>query len=160
MSNCSICPIERTLSGATTLGQSGPENNGNKEVLCILQSSSITGASVSDCLVSYPGHLSRGGGGYPSVEMHSVYSTAPANWTSKVSGSKSPQHNRTLLSILADFNRTVVWIVLILCWISSSPSLFSWYFRIVQRAPIMISVKFMFHNTFYPLARFRYLFSF
>ena len=31
-------------------------------VLSILQSSSITGASPSDYLVSYPGHLFRGGG--------------------------------------------------------------------------------------------------
>ena len=52
----SIWPIDRTLSGATTLGPSGPGRNGNKEVLRIPQSSSITGASPSDCLVSYFGH--------------------------------------------------------------------------------------------------------
>ena len=46
---------------------------GNKEVLHIPQSSSITGVSLSDCLVSYPGH-------YPSAEMQLVYSTAPADW--------------------------------------------------------------------------------
>ena len=44
------------LSGATTLGQSGPGNNDNEGVLYTPQSSSITGASPSDCLVSYPGH--------------------------------------------------------------------------------------------------------
>ena len=49
----SIWPIHRTLSGATTLGQSGPGSDGNKGVLRIPQSSSITGASLSDCLVSY-----------------------------------------------------------------------------------------------------------
>ena len=32
-----------TLSGATTPGQSGPGSDGNKEVLHIPQSSSITG---------------------------------------------------------------------------------------------------------------------
>ena len=46
-----------TLSFTTTSGQCGPGSNGNEEVLCILQSSSITGASSTDCLESYPGHL-------------------------------------------------------------------------------------------------------
>ena len=41
----SIWPIDRTLSGATTLGQSGPGSDGNKAVLRIPQSSSITGTS-------------------------------------------------------------------------------------------------------------------
>ena len=50
MSNSSIWPIDRTLSGATTPGQSGPGSNGNEEVFCIPQSSRITGASPSDCL--------------------------------------------------------------------------------------------------------------
>ena len=57
MSNSFIWLIDRTLSGATILGQSRPGSNGNQEVLCILQSSSIPGASSSDCLMSYPGHL-------------------------------------------------------------------------------------------------------
>ena len=73
----SILPIDRTLSGAPTPGQSGPECNGNKEVLCIPQSSSITGASPSDCLVSYLGHSLEES--YFSAEMQSVYSTAPAD---------------------------------------------------------------------------------
>ena len=34
-------------------------SNGNKGVLRIPQSSSITGGSPSDCLVSYPGHSLR-----------------------------------------------------------------------------------------------------
>ena len=54
-------PIDRTLSGATTPGQSGPGSDGNKGVLCIPQSSSITEASPSNCFVSYPGHLLWGG---------------------------------------------------------------------------------------------------
>ncbi len=45
------------LSAATTLDQSGPGSDGNEGVLCILQSSSITGTSPSDCLVSYQGNL-------------------------------------------------------------------------------------------------------
>ena len=47
----SIWPIDRNLSGATTLGQSGPGSDGNEGVLCIPRT------SPSDHLVSYPGHL-------------------------------------------------------------------------------------------------------
>ena len=42
MSNSSICPLDRTVSGATTLDQSEPRINGNEEVLSLPQSSSIT----------------------------------------------------------------------------------------------------------------------
>ena len=56
MSNNSIWPINRTLSGATTVGQSGSGSDGSEGVLCIPQSSSITGISPSDSLVSYLGH--------------------------------------------------------------------------------------------------------
>ena len=76
----SIWPIDRTLSGATTQSQSGPGSDGSKEVLRIPQSSSITGTSSSDCLVSYPGHLF--GESYPSAELQSVYSAVPADWWS------------------------------------------------------------------------------
>ena len=51
----SIWPIDRGLSGATIPGQIGPGSDGNEGVLRIPQSSSIIGASPSDCLVSYPG---------------------------------------------------------------------------------------------------------
>ena len=44
------------LVNSTTPGQSGLGSDGNKGVLRILQSSSITEALLSDCLVSYPGH--------------------------------------------------------------------------------------------------------
>ena len=47
----SILPIDRTLSGATTLGQRGHGNNGNVVVLCISQSFCFTGSSPSE---SYP----------------------------------------------------------------------------------------------------------
>ena len=62
----SISLIDRTLSGATTPGQSGPGSDGNEGILYIPQSSSITGASPTDCLVSYPGDSLRGS--YPSPE--------------------------------------------------------------------------------------------
>ena len=74
MSNSSIWPIDRILSGAITLGQSGPGSDGNEGVLHIPQSSGITGASLSDCLMSYLGH-SVGEILTPSAEMQSVYST-------------------------------------------------------------------------------------
>ncbi len=57
----SIRPIDSTLSGATTPGQSGPGSDGNEGVLCIPQSSSFTGTSPSDGLVSCPGHFLEGG---------------------------------------------------------------------------------------------------
>ena len=69
--------MERALPSATTPGQSGPGSNSNDGVLRIPQSSSITGPSPSDCLVSYPEHL---WGVYPSAEKQSVYSKAPADW--------------------------------------------------------------------------------
>ena len=63
----SIWPIDRTLSGATTLSQSWLGSNGNEGVFSIPQSSSITRASLLDGLVSYPGHPF--GESYPSAEM-------------------------------------------------------------------------------------------
>ena len=58
-------PIDRALSDATIPGHTGPGSNGNEGVLCIPQSSSITGTSPSDCLVSYPGNLLGWGGVLP-----------------------------------------------------------------------------------------------
>ena len=78
----SIWPIDRTLSCATTPSQRECRSDGNKGVLRIPQSSSITGSSPSDCLVLYPGR-SLGGGSYPSAENQSVYSTAPVHWAIK-----------------------------------------------------------------------------
>ena len=77
----SIWPIDRTLSGATTLGLSELGSDDNEGVLCILQSSSITGTSPSDCLVSYRTLI---GESYSSAEKQLVYSTAPGDWTSKI----------------------------------------------------------------------------
>ena len=103
----SIKPIDRALSGATTPGQRGLESNGNEGVLRIPQSSSITGSSPLDYLVSYPlveglplcrekvgvfnspnrlGHsLERES--YPWAEMQSMYSTAPTDWATRWRGS-------------------------------------------------------------------------
>ena len=70
--------MDKTLSGATTPGESDPESDGTEGVLRIPQSSNIIGASPTDCLVSYLGHSL--GESYPSAEKQSVYSTAPADW--------------------------------------------------------------------------------
>ena len=56
MVNSSTWPIDRILSGATSLDQSGPGGDGNEGVLHIPPCSSITWATQSDCLVSYQGH--------------------------------------------------------------------------------------------------------
>ena len=52
-------------------------------LLHILQNSRITGASPSDCLVSYPRHLLKES--YSSTEMQSVYSAVLADWASSES---------------------------------------------------------------------------
>ena len=61
------------------MGQSGPESNGNEGVLNIPQSS-MTGASLSNGLVSYPEQL-VGRESYSSAAIQSAYSTAPDDWT-------------------------------------------------------------------------------
>ena len=76
----SIWPIDMTLSGSITLGHSELGSNGIEGVFRISQSSSITGTSPPDCLVSYPGHSLNWGGAYPFAEVQSVYPTAPADW--------------------------------------------------------------------------------
>ena len=53
MSNSSIWPLNRTLSSSTTPDLSEPRIHGNVGVFPIPQSSSITGASLSDCLTLY-----------------------------------------------------------------------------------------------------------
>ena len=77
MSNNSFWPTDRTLSSVTTPDQSEPGSNGNEGVIHIPQSF-MAGAEPSDCWVSYPVHLL--GKFYPSAEMQSMYSTAPADW--------------------------------------------------------------------------------
>ena len=77
MSNISIWPTDRTLSGSSTPGQSTPRSGGNEGVLHIPQSFSITGSSLSDCLVLYSGHSL-------AAEMQPVYSETLADWTTEV----------------------------------------------------------------------------
>ena len=60
MTNGFIWPIEKTLLGATSSGKSELGSDSYDGVLRIPQSSSITGVSPSDCLVSYLGHLLEG----------------------------------------------------------------------------------------------------
>ena len=71
-SNTSIWYIDRTLSGATTLGQSGSGSDGHEGVLWNHQSSSTTAASPSDCLMSYPWHSYAVGIFYSSSRLYCV----------------------------------------------------------------------------------------
>ena len=72
---------------------------------------------------------------------------------------KSPQVSRTLLSILAIFNNTVVWMVSTRPPTSKSSSPFNNPLVTVPKGPITIGiiVTFMFHSFFNSLARSRYL---
>ena len=76
-----------------------------------------------------------------------------------LSNSKSLQVSRTLLSILADLNNVVVWIVSTRPLFSKSSSPFINHLVTVPRAPITIdiTVTFMFHSFFNSLARSKYL---
>ena len=58
--------MDRALSGATTLGQSGPGSNGNEGVLCIPQGPIRLFSVISRTPM---------GGSYSSAEVQSVYST-------------------------------------------------------------------------------------
>ena len=71
-------------SGATTPGQSGPGSNGNEGVFRILESSSITGTSPSDCLVSYPGHSLGGVLPLYGGAVGLFYSIPGANWAIEI----------------------------------------------------------------------------
>ena len=77
----------------------------------------------------------------------------------RLSDSKSPQISRTLLSILAVFNNSVVWMVSTCPPTSKSPRPFYNPLVTVPKAPITIGiiVNFMFHSFFNSLVRSRYL---
>ena len=81
MLNSYIWPIDRALSGVTTPDLSEPGSDGKEELLHILQSSRIADASSSDCLMSYPRQSLEES--YPSAEIQSMYTTAPADWDRK-----------------------------------------------------------------------------
>ena len=80
MSNSSIRPIDRTPSGTTTPGQSGPGSDGYEGLLHIPPNSSFAGVTSSDCLVSYPGHKMGGG----LTRWEGVYSRDPADWAARI----------------------------------------------------------------------------
>ena len=67
LSSAIIWTIDRTLSGAVTPRQRVPESNGNEGVLCIPQSSIITGASPLYYLMSKQVTRCGGGMSYPSA---------------------------------------------------------------------------------------------
>ena len=76
-----------------------------------------------------------------------------------LSDSKSPPNSRTLLSILADLNNSVVWIVSTRALISYTSSPFTKPLVTVPSTPITvgIAITFILHSFFRPLARSRYL---
>ena len=76
MSNSSIWPIDRTLSGAITPGHRWPGSDGNEGYSAFPKA--LAEATPSDCLLSYPEHSL--GESYHSGEMQSVYSAGPADW--------------------------------------------------------------------------------
>ena len=101
--------LKRSL--CTTPGQNGPATNGNEGVLRILQISSITWISPSDCLLSYTGHSLAGV--YPSAELQSVNSNASNNFKFDITGwinktvVKYPKLFATVEAILLDFPNMV-----------------------------------------------------
>ena len=74
MSNSSILPIDRTISGATTLSQHRPGSDGNEGVL---KAPALLKPQPLDCLVSYSEHSLEES--YLFAEMQSVFSVASAN---------------------------------------------------------------------------------
>ena len=116
----SIQPKDRALSGAIIPGQSEPGSNDNEEVvLCIPQSSSITGASSSDHLVSYPGHLSgrsltphppcRGTVGVfysPADWANVVWKTSQERWTMRTDGAR--ETGKSVLAVRLDDHDSVL----------------------------------------------------
>ena len=79
-----------------------------------------------------------------------------------LSDNKSPRVSWTLLSILADLNNAVIWMVSILPLIFNSSSLVSKPLETVPSAQITIgiTVTFMFHNVLSSLTKSQYLFIF
>ena len=76
-----------------------------------------------------------------------------------LSDNKSPQDSRTLLSILVNFNKAVVWMVSTCPLISKTSGPCTKPLVTVPRAPVTIgiTVTFMFHSFFNFLARPKYL---
>ena len=102
--------MDRILSDAITLGQSGPGIDGNEMILHILQISKAR-ASLSDCLMSY--QVTCWGWFYSSVEMQLVFSTAPADWADNrlwlLSIPHLFKHMTKFTHFVADLFCTAVW---------------------------------------------------
>ena len=77
MSNCPILPIDKTLSGATTLGRVWPGSDGNERVLRIPQISGKTLLESHHHIILFHNQVSRWEGVLPSANMKSVFSIAP-----------------------------------------------------------------------------------
>ena len=91
--------------------------------------------------------------------MNFSYQSLPIIFPRSLSDSKSPQVSRTLLSILADLNNDVVWMVNTPLLISESSNHCTKHLVTVPGAPIMTdnTLTFLFHSVFSFLARYRYL---
>ena len=91
MSNNFIWSIDRTLSGATTPGPEWTWERWQWRGTPHSQSSSVTGTSPFDCLVSYPENSL--GKSYSSAEIQLVYSTAPVDWATTTPGQSGCRSN-------------------------------------------------------------------
>ena len=78
-----------------------------KEYSAFPQNSSITEASPSDCLASYPGHSL--GKSYSSTEKQLMYSTAPTNWDRRKIVFK-------IVDILQNWMKIIFWYPRVLNW--------------------------------------------
>ena len=125
----SIWPIDRTLSDATTPGQSGSCSDGSEEVLRISQSYSITGTSPLNCLSSYTGHSL--GGSYCSAKKQLVYSTAPVNWAGFFRFVHSPYINFPYT--FTHTYRPIVTVIILVNKIADLSSNSIWYYKYLLR---------------------------
>ena len=154
MSNNYIRPIDRVLSGATTLDMSGPWSDDNEWVFRIPQSFSFTGVSPSGCLALYLGHSL--GAVFVSASHQTGLDTRSmvrkdTRWgwgilplcRDAVGVFYNPSRLWwILLSILADLNNSVAGMVLILLpQIFSPSSLFYKSLRTVPCVPATISIS-------------------
>ena len=96
--NSFIWLIDRTLSSAMCLGQSWPGSDGKKAVLRIPKSSSITGASPSDYLVSYQ-----------DTRWGSLTPLQWCSWCILQPQPTRPEEKGTLFSINYRFIKKTIW---------------------------------------------------
>ena len=78
MSNSSIWPIDKTLSGATTPSQCGPGSNDNEGLICIPQNSVLLALhpKIVSCYMQDTCWVGE------TAEMQSIYSTPTHQLTS------------------------------------------------------------------------------